>query len=199
MSNSTTEPLAGPKAPLDSVDSTPANLPAVQSSSAVGAAIADNPENLANGWVDLTPAEQNQVRQSMEYMGISVRRARQILRSYGGGKYLRRGVGAALALTFEFSSLEHADLALRWCRKNYKDTNLPIGDRVEMVKAMASILESVRRLSESSLSISKDFDLQQKPAPAPVPTQTVQVGLSINNFPPVAKLPPRAKLDGDGD
>ena len=160
-----------------------------------------DPDNLADNWAALTPAEQSSAKESMEYMGIHVRRARRILKSFGGGKYLRRGVGAALALNFECSSLEEAAEALKWCRKNGKNKDLPLAERIEMMKTIAPLVESIRRMCESSLAIGKDFDAQQK-APAPT-TQTVQLGVSINNFPPVAPLPPRMRNgvleDNDGD
>lgn len=184
---------AGQPAPAGSAALIPTKRP--PSPPRLDALVADDPENLATNWQALTPTEQAEAKEAMEYMGISVRHARTILRSYGGGKYLRRGIGAALALTFEFSSLEEAQDALSWLRKNSQDKKHPIEIRLEMIKAMAPILDRVRQLAESSLEIGRTFDLQQKAAVSLPPVQKVQVGVSVNNFPPLAKLPTRPVLD----
>ena len=165
---------------------------------------AENPDNLAENWSALTSEQQDEVRKSMEHMGISARRARQILKAYGGGRYLRRGIGPALALTFEFSSLEQADRALQWLGHSSKNTKLPMSERIDLVKAMGPVMENIRKMSESFLTISEKFSLNQRTPPPlpPAQTQTVQLGVSINNFPPVAKMPARGRnsmLENAGD
>jgi hypothetical protein len=175
----------------DSADSIPTEKEAVAVATISKVLAQDADKNLAPNWAALTEGEQGEVRQSMEWMGVSIRRARKILRAYGGGRYLRRGIGAALALSFEFSSLEEGERALRWCRKMYKNRDLPLKERVEILKAMAPIMESLRRLGESSLAIADKFDVQEKEKPKGE-SSTLQVGVSINNFPPVAQVPPRA-------
>lgn len=161
------------------------------------AEISNGTENLAENWAKLTEAEQAEVKQSMEYLGVTIRRTRKILKAYGGGKYLRRGIGAALSLSFEFNSMEAGDRMLRWCsrmvisnRRSKNPTGLSVQDRVQIVRTVPAIMEAMRRLAESSHNIAETFDLKEKPQTAPA-TVNVGVGVNINAMPPVAKIPPR--------
>lgn len=177
-----TETQAGPPAPLDSPASTPQ---ATQQTPQALAVVGDADNNLANTWADLTPAEQASARQSMEYLGVTVRRARKVLKAYGGGRYLRRGISAALALNWEFSSLEVGERMLRWCSRKARDKKTDLRDRIEIVKHVAPLMTAIRQLCESSNELAKEFD---QPKPAAQPQAPVQV--SINNFP----LPPVAQI-----
>lgn len=157
---------------------------------------------LASQWSDLTDGERAEAQEAMEYLGVSARRAKAILKAYGGGKYLRRGIAGAVAWNFEISSLEEAQRALVWCRKMYsgKDTTLTGRDRVEVVKAVGVILGNIARLCDSSIAAAEKFERGEKLESKP-PEKAVMVGVSISNYPPVAALPARANSgteDGSG-
>ncbi len=162
--------------------------------------------NLADNWAGLTKAEQDEARKSMDSLGIAVRRARAILKSYAGGKYLRRGVGAALALNFQLSSLEQTDRALRWvvAQAENKDRTMP--ERIEILKTVADLQESIRRMCESALRVEGQFTAAQKPPPAPPSPEPEKppVSRSIANIdfmPAVATNPARriGPVDENGE
>jgi hypothetical protein len=171
----------------------------------MAASIEADARDLAPTWKDLTAEEKSEARQAMEVMGVTAKRARQILAGYAGGKYLRRGIAGALAWNFEIQSLEEANRTLAWCRKTIRaKEGVSISEKVEIVKAMGTMLGSIARLCDASISAAAKFEQVEVP---PQPEQkSVMVGVSVNNFPPVAQIPARANTgisnpvtEGDGD
>lgn len=192
------EPIPNPPTPGDGLtpsdDSPPSNnettVEVTTTQSQVPATTDDDP-NLAAKWSDLTQEEAATASDAMGFMGISKRKARKILKIRGAGKYLRRGVQSAIGLSMECPALEDNRRAQKAFTRMVADKKLDTRLRIEAGKALAALQETMRRVVDSSIVASEKFDEAQKPVQqnqAP----TVQVGVNINNMPPVAKPNARA-------
>ena len=130
---------------------------------------------------------------ALNWCGISKYKARKILRAAGGSEFLKLEILRSVATCFELPTLEVGEKMLKFCYKQVKSKDTKGFEKAAMMRAFAAIVEQCRHLKEEAIITAEKYAPTKTPPPA-APQQTINVGVSLNNFPPVAPIPNRARV-----
>lgn len=129
---------------------------------------------------------------ALRWCGLSKSKATKILRAAGGSEFLKLEILRSVATSFELPTLEIGEKMLKTCAKLARDKNTNGFEKAAMMRAFASIVEQLRHLKEEAILTAEKY-APNKPKPPEQSKQSIQLGVSINNFPPLAPTPNRAR------
>lgn len=129
---------------------------------------------------------------ALRWNGITKARAKRILSAAGGAKFLRQTIMVSVGLGFELPSAVVAEKMLKHCAKLALRKDTSIKDKIRLMEAFPGLKRELTKTIHQSILAAEKFTPETRP-PKTEPKTTVNVGVNVSQFPPLAPMPERAK------